>query len=193
MRPSLFQTKLDSGATRCDVCQWRCELLPGQQGRCQVRRNIDGVVQNEADELISAATIKPIEDLRMWHFFPDAQTFTVGSFGTPLLPQQTPPYGVLPTETTPRAIPAERVAAVAQERLCRGVMWMYNDPVISLEWMVDGLKLRRQPLCCHRVVGFLDARGRPGDWAIPGRAAPRDAGLQRQRLPPARRHRAAGA
>ncbi len=142
MRPALFQTALESGATRCDVCQWRCELLPSAAGRCGVRRNIADVIQNEADELISAAGIKPIEELRMWHFFPDAQSFTIGSYGTPLR-KQTSQYANLPPEGSRRVISAERIVDTALQRLCRGVMWSYNDPVISLEWLLDGLKLAR--------------------------------------------------
>ncbi len=143
MRPSLFQAPLPQEVRRCDVCQWRCELAPGETGRCGVRLHHAGSIQSEADGVVSAATIGPIEDQRLWHFFPDAQVFNVGSYGTPILTEQAAQYGQLPEPAARRQLPAERVADFAQQRLCRGVVWAYNDPAVTLEWTLDGLKLAR--------------------------------------------------
>ena len=85
MHPSLLQTPLADGHIRCDVCQWRCELAPGAVGHCGVRSHTGQTISADAHSLISGATIGPIEDHRLWHFFPDAQVFSVGSFGTPLM------------------------------------------------------------------------------------------------------------
>lgn len=42
-----------------------------------------------------------------------------------------------------RELAPERVADFAQQRLCRGGVWAYNDPAVRLEWTLDGLKLAR--------------------------------------------------
>ncbi|GAC1385193.1 MAG: radical SAM protein [Herpetosiphon sp.] len=143
MRPALFQTPLESTTVRCDVCLWHCTLADGAAGECRVRRNHGGVIQNEADALVSAATITPVEHLRLWHFFPDAQTFVVGSFGTPLPKRHGGSYANLPPADKRRVIPPDRVVQSALQRLCRGIMWTFNDPIISAEWLLDGLKLAR--------------------------------------------------
>jgi pyruvate formate lyase activating enzyme len=141
MRPSLFQTAVADDVIRCDVCAWHCRLAPDEVGRCRVRRHVAGSVECEADALVSAATIEPIEEQRLWHFFPDAQMLNIGSYGTPLqvLPRS---YALLPG-STPRQLKAERVVEVALEQLCRGVIWTYNDPAVTLEWTLEGMKLAR--------------------------------------------------
>ena len=140
-----LQTTLADGRVRCGVCQWRCELAPGETGRCRIRHNEHGAIVDAAAGLVSAAAIGPIEDHRLWHFFPDAQVFGVGSFGTPLVPDiglsSEHPY-VVPTPGA-RELEAERVVRFAQQRLCRGVIWTYNDPAVSFEWVLDGVKLGR--------------------------------------------------
>lgn len=145
MRSSILQTALTDGRIRCDVCQWRCELAPAETGRCRVRSHRDGEIMAEADSLVGAASIGPIEDHRLWHFFPDAQVFSVGSFGTPLVPDiglsSSHPY-VVPVPGA-RELDAERVVQFAQQRLCRGVLWTYNDPAVAFEWVLDGVKIGR--------------------------------------------------
>ncbi len=145
MGSSILQTTLADGRIRCDVCQWRCALTEGETGRCRIRSHRDGAIMVEADALVSAATIGPIEDHRLWHFFPDAQVLSVGSFGTPLVPDiglsASHPY-VVPAPGA-RQLAAERVVQFAEQRLCRGVLWTYNDPVVSFEWLLDGVKLGR--------------------------------------------------
>lgn len=58
------------GHSRCQVCQWRCELDVGQLGRCQMRQATPAGIEVLNDGLISAAQFVPIEELRLWHFFP---------------------------------------------------------------------------------------------------------------------------
>ncbi|MDP9309809.1 MAG: radical SAM protein [Chloroflexota bacterium] len=145
MRSSILQTALTDGRIRCEVCRWRCELAPGETGCCRVRSHRDGAIMADADSLVGAATIGPIEDHRLWHFFPDAQALGVGSFGTPLVPDiglsSAHPY-VVPTPGA-RELAAERVVQFAEQRLCRGVVWTYNDPAVTFEWVLDGVKLGR--------------------------------------------------
>ena len=145
MQPSLLQTPLADGRVRCDVCQWRCELASGQTGRCRVRSHRDNSIVVDTHSLVSAATIGPIEDQRLWHFFPDAQVFNVGSYGTPIAAPESPlPLSAYATpSTTARELSPERVVQFAQQRLCRGILWTYGDPVVAFEWVLDGVKLGR--------------------------------------------------
>ncbi len=159
MRPSLFQAQLGAQLRRCDVCSWCCTLAPGDAGRCRVRRHHGDTIACETDGLVSAALIGPIEDHRLWHFFPDTHAFSVGSFGTPLVAQPATPYTVAPPGGA-RELAPERVADFAQQRLCRDVVWAYNDPAVTLEWTLDGLKLARAGSRFTALVssGFFSAK-----------------------------------
>ncbi len=130
---------------RCDVCQWHCVLAPGQVGRCLVRSAIDDGIVAENDGMISAAQVGMIEDHRLWHLLPGTSVMAVGSWGCAFpTDQQRSQYARLPgDETKRRQLAPERVALVALDQLCRGVVWAYNDPSVSQEYLLDVLSLSR--------------------------------------------------
>lgn len=130
---------------QCGVCQWRCRLAPGEAGRCAVRVAGEDGIEVLNDGLISAATFGPIEEHRLWHFFPDTQVLALGGWGYAFpADQQRGQYGGIPAdESKRRRLAPERAAAVALERLCRGVVWSFSDPSVALEYVVDVLKFSR--------------------------------------------------
>lgn len=133
------------GRLRCGVCQWRCSLAVGEAGRCDVRVASDAGIEVLNDGMISAANFGPVEDHRLWHFFPDTQTLALGSWGYAFpIDQQRGQYGAIPDdESKRRRLAPERAAAVALERLCRGVVWAFSDPSVSVEYVTDILKFSR--------------------------------------------------
>ncbi|HEX9372918.1 MAG TPA: radical SAM protein [Roseiflexaceae bacterium] len=135
----------DGRRWRCGVCQWRCGLAPGETGRCMVRAAADAGIEVLNDGMISAATFGPVESHGLWHFFPDTQVLAIGGWGYAFpADQQRGQYGGIPDEESKRRrLDPERVAAVALERLCRGVVWSFSDPSVSLEYLVDVLKFSR--------------------------------------------------
>lgn len=145
MRPTTLGSSVGDGLVRCDVCQWRCEVAPGDAGRCLVRRNDGGTLMALNDGLISAATIAPIEDHGFLHFFPESIALALGSWGTPFpKEQERSTYAFMPeTESGRRVLEAERAVRFAQERLCRGIVWTYNDPLMEFEYLYDGVRLAR--------------------------------------------------
>src|SRR6266540_3889780 len=105
------------GRVRCGVCQWRCSLAPGEAGRCEVRAASVAGIELLNDGMISAANFGPIEDHRLWHFFPDTQVLALGSWGYAFpADQQRGHYGVIPDdESKRRRLSPERAAAVSLE------------------------------------------------------------------------------
>ncbi len=130
---------------RCGVCQWRCELGPGEAGHCQVRVGTPEGIEVLNDGMISAANFAPVEEFRLWHFFPGTQVLAVGGWGYAFpSDQQRGQYGVLPDDKSKRRqLAPERAANVALERLARGVVWSVSDPSVSLEYVTDLLKSSR--------------------------------------------------
>ena len=133
------------GRRRCGVCQWRCALTEGETGRCQMRVATDAGIEVVNDGMISAATFGSIEEHRLWHFFPDTQVLAIGGWGYAFpADQQRGQYGSIPEdESKRRRLDPERAAAVALERLCRGVVWSFSDPSVSLEYVAEVLKYSR--------------------------------------------------
>ncbi len=145
MQSAQLFTKTASGALRCDACQWYCELESDVTGRCLVRRGADNHIALLNHGLISAASISPIEDHRLWHFFPESRALAIGGWGYAFpADQQRGAYAHIPDDpTSQRRIDADRIANVALEQLCRGVIWAYGEPAVSHEYVLDVMQLSR--------------------------------------------------
>ncbi len=159
MQFTRFITKTKGEAIRCDACQWRCVLRPGEVGRCLVRAGGEKEIVTENYGLISAASVSPIEDFRLWHFFPDTMSLGIGGWGYAFpTDQQRGQYANVPTEKEKqRNLPAEKAAAFALKQLCRGVVWSYSEPAVSAEYVLDVLKTSRAASRYTALVttGFL--------------------------------------
>lgn len=137
MQLTQFTTRTEDGALRCNACQWRCVLRPGEIGRCLVRGASEEGITALNYGLISAATVSPIEEFRLWHFFPDSMALSIGGWGYAFpVDQQRGSYADVPTEEEKqRHLPPERAAAFALKQLCRGVIWAYSEPAVSPEYV----------------------------------------------------------
>jgi pyruvate formate lyase activating enzyme len=136
---------LDDGRVRCEACQWRCVLGQGEMGVCRVRQGTGAGIELLNDALISGATVAPIEDQRLWHFFPDTTALAIGSWGYSLpRDQEHGPYATVPAdERARRRLDPGRVARFALDRLCRGVVWAYGEPAVAHEYVLQVLQLSR--------------------------------------------------
>jgi pyruvate formate lyase activating enzyme len=145
MRLTELVEPLADGRWRCGVCQWRCELAPGETGRCLVRVGSDAGIAVINDGMVSAATVGPVEEHRLWHFFPDTSVLSIGSWGYAFpADQQRGQYAQIPEdESKRRRLEPERAAAFALERLCRGVVWTYSDPSVAHEYAMELLQFSR--------------------------------------------------
>lgn len=145
MRYTELFTPLDNDVLRCDICQWRCELAPGQTGRCKTRTRDDQGIAVHNDGLISAATVGPVEDHRLWHFFPGTSVLSLGGWGYVFSEDQNRgQYGQIPDdEQKLRRLEPDRAATFALERLCRGIVWSYSEPAAAHEYVLDLLSTAR--------------------------------------------------
>ena len=135
----------DDGAVQCLACQWRCVLRPGEYGQCKVRVGTEEGIALLNHGLISGAAIGPVEDHRLWHFFPDSLVLSIGGWGYAFpADQQRGQYAALPEDPAKqRKLDPDRAANFALERLCRGVVWAYGEPAVDFEYVLALLQLSR--------------------------------------------------
>lgn len=145
MRRSELVTALDDGRWQCNVCQWRCQLGPGEHGRCLVRVADAAGILVENDGLISAAVVGAVEDYRLWHLLPGAPVLAIGSWGYAFpADQQRGQYATIPTDPAKqRKLAPEKAASFALERLCRGVVWSFSDPAVAHEYAREVIQISR--------------------------------------------------
>jgi pyruvate formate lyase activating enzyme len=166
---------LPDGRLRCEACQWRCvrEIADAEDGAaalglCQVRRWTESGIELLNDSLISGATVGPVEDQRLYHFFPDTLALALGSWGYAFpADQKRGSYARIPDgEQARRRLDPARIARFALERLCRGVIWAYGEPAVAHEYVLQVLQLSRSSSrytallsTCFMTIEALDAYG----------------------------------
>ena len=66
---------------RCDLCPHRCVLKEGQTGFCHQRINKEGSIVLKDYGAITSLSLDPIEKKPLYHFYPETQILSVGSYG----------------------------------------------------------------------------------------------------------------
>ncbi len=135
-----FQTQLDSGKLRCDICPRFCELNDGQRGLCFVRQNLDQNIVCTTYGRSSGFCIDPIEKKPLYHYYPGSSILSFGTAGCNLTCKfcqnwdmsKARMMDILQAEAAP-----EEIVSSAINNQCRNVAFTYNDPVIFYEYAID--------------------------------------------------------
>lgn len=148
-----LQEKLASGATRCNLCLWRCKLVHGQRGFCQAHVNRQGTLYNLSYGILSAIDVDAIESKPVRHFRPGTRVLSVGSYGCNFrcggCHNLDISWGVEALDALARgqstaayATPGELVDAALRHGV-EGIAFTYSEPAVWLEYVLDVAKLAR--------------------------------------------------
>jgi pyruvate formate lyase activating enzyme len=125
---------------RCLLCAQRCDIRPGQSGRCRARVNVKGELRSLVYGHPAAVHVDPIEKKPFYHFLPGSAALSFGTSGCPLrcrfcqnweLSQSTP--GDLDAPFTSAA----DMAGAAVARRTPVIAFTYNEPTVFTEYLLD--------------------------------------------------------
>lgn len=115
-------------------------MKPGQRGACFVRRNDGGALTLTSYGRASGVCVDPIEKKPLYHFLPGTTILSFGSIGCHLACRHCQNWHLSASaqeaQLTVSASP-EEIAEAALRAGCAGVAFTYNDPIPSLEFVVD--------------------------------------------------------
>ncbi len=141
---------------RCDFCEHRCNLSPGQSGRCGVRRRDAG--QPASGQPVTAGGIRtvnyghvvslavdPIEKKPLYHVFPGASALSVALFGCNFRCSFCQNWSISQPEYRDRhafqtAGPDDIVARMIdafEPGATRVVAFTYSEPTVWQDYMID--------------------------------------------------------
>jgi len=133
---------------RCNICQWRCVILPEHYGVCHMYRNQGGVLYNLNYGMASAAAVDPIEKKPLCHFYPGSRVFSLGGWGCNFHCMGCQnweiacPEGAAPWAGA-REISPQMAVDTALAQHCKGIAWTYNEPTVWFEYTMDTTRLAR--------------------------------------------------
>lgn len=145
---SQFYTKTEAGSVECLLCPHYCKIKSGRQGICGTRVNRNGILESSLWGVIASSSLDPIEKKPLYHFFPGKMIYSIGGYGCNLkclfcqnfeisqyIPQNIDIVRVVPPETI-----VKKAKFYANNI---GIAFTYNEPIISLEYMVETAKLSK--------------------------------------------------
>lgn len=148
MRQALYYEEIGEKEVQCRLCPHQCVLEPGERGKCDVRKNIDGKLISENYGLSSSIHFDPIEKKPLYHFYPGAHILSVGSIGCNLNCDFCQNCEISQTSvdkylTGQYYEPEEVVEMACSHPENLGIAFTYNEPTIYFEYMLEIAKLSK--------------------------------------------------
>jgi pyruvate formate lyase activating enzyme len=140
-----YQKLLKDNKTQCEICPRLCKLKDGQNGFCQVRKNIGGDIVSTTYGYNTGLSVDPIEKKPLYHFYPGSKVLSFGTLGCNMGCQFCQNWSTTKSKADPKINKAgpEKIVALAKQLGCKSVAFTYNDPVVFFEYAVDTAKLCR--------------------------------------------------
>jgi len=160
---SPYFTPLENGTIRCDLCPHRCEVDPGERGRCEVRENIGGKYYSLVYANPCAVHVDPIEKKPFFHVLPTTQSFSIATAGCNFSCKFCQNWEISqarPEATFNYELYPDQVVQLAGRYGCRSIASTYVEPTIFFEYMLAiGRLAKKEPLLnVMHSNGFINAK-----------------------------------
>ncbi len=163
LKPALFYENTEDATLRCLLCPHLCLLKEGQTGICQARRNHNGILYSLNYGIITSQALDPIEKKPLYHFHPAQKIFSIGSFGCNLSCKfcqnhEISMHGAPDFNYLEPHYPCDIIEKAAQIANNIGIAYTYNEPIISIEFILETAHLAKHK-GLHNVMvtnGFIN-------------------------------------
>lgn len=172
-REAIFYEKNDSGSVRCNLCEHHCRMEPVKGkpnstvfsslkkeniGLCGTRINVSGVLYSLNYGKVTSLAVDSVEKKPFYNFMPGQNLLSFGSFGcnfrcpncqnweisqTSSLVHSRPQVLSSILDNFSEISPAE-IVNQAIENDCVGIAYTFNEPTVSLEFVLDVMKMAKK-------------------------------------------------
>ena len=141
---AMFYTR-EGQRCHCRLCHHDCVISEDRLGWCGVRRNIGGTLYAESYGRITSLALDPIEKKPLNRFFPGRSILSAGSYGCNMNCAFCQNYAISKAKPRTVYLPPEQLTELATETPgSLGVAFTYNEPLISVEYILDTAPLLRE-------------------------------------------------
>jgi len=145
MKEALFCEKKENGITICRLCPHNCRIAKGKRGFCFARRNVDGRLIAESYGQITSIALDPVEKKPLYRFYPGRMILSVGSYGCNMKCCYCQNHTISQQVLDADFVSPQNLVVMAKNVLRNiGVAFTYNEPLISLEYILDTAPLLKK-------------------------------------------------
>jgi pyruvate formate lyase activating enzyme len=130
------------------TCIRRCKIKDGSSGYCGTRVGKNGKIYTMLYGIVSSMAVSPIEKKPMFHFYPGSLWLSIGSFGCnfrcPGCQNWEIAHKSLKILKKGSFIPPDELVKIAENYKCKGISWTYNEPLLSIEYILDCAKICKE-------------------------------------------------
>lgn len=119
----------------CNICPHFCDLQENQTGKCLVIKNLNGLIQNPYDGIISSLNVDSIEKRPLFHYYPGSKFLSVSSYGCSFACDFCFNYSVSQTVDTGKKISALELYKIHQQKGTKGICFTFNEPSLSYKYI----------------------------------------------------------
>ncbi len=150
MKEAYLYSKLEESKVRCDLCNFRCVMIPGESGYCMVRSNIDGILYSMVYEKAIAKSVDPIEKKPLFHFLPGTMSYSIATVGCNFrcLFCQNSDISQYPQHSGGAVVgfdyPCGDVVMDAVATGSKSIAYTYTEPTVFFEYAIDIAEIARE-------------------------------------------------
>lgn len=160
MKEALFYKKLESNQVSCELCPHHCTLELNQIGKCNVRKNIDGILYSLNYGKVSGVAVDPIEKKPLHFWRPGSQILSFGTFGCNMSCKFCQNFDISQNIPNYQNIMPEEIVNEAQRLSLEAIAYTYNEPTVYYEMVIETAILAKKKGIANVLVsnGFINLK-----------------------------------
>lgn len=135
--------QMDDGKVKCLLCPHECVTVKGKSGKCLIRKNVDGMLQQTAYGEVCSVSVDPIEKKPLYHYHPASDILSIGTNGCNMHCRHCQNWQISTRETHRQQISPDKLLHLAKTQNSIGIAYTYNEPLVWFEFVYDCAKLFR--------------------------------------------------
>jgi len=145
VKEAQYYTSSRKGYVTCTLCPNYCKIAPAREGRCGVRRNMEGKLYSLNYQEVTGYALDPIEKKPLYHYYPSKMILSFGTKGCNFscLGCQNWNISQNPDAHSETISPGEAVQ-MAVDRNSFAIAYTYSEPLIWYEYVLETAKLARE-------------------------------------------------
>ncbi|HNX29535.1 MAG TPA: AmmeMemoRadiSam system radical SAM enzyme [Syntrophomonadaceae bacterium] len=143
---ALYYEVIAPDRVRCRLCPHHCLIKPAQSGICRVRVNENGKLYTLNYGEIAALALDPLEKKPLYHFYPDRQILSAGTWGCNFSCSYCQNYRLAHEKAATDVVMPEQLVEIALQAKAKGsigIAFTYNEPSIWFEYVLDTARLMK--------------------------------------------------